>query len=764
LIRKRIIVSGQVQGVGFRPFVYRLAHELKLVGWVKNSNLGVEIEVQGTVANVDAFRRNLYLKLPPLAKILKLRVEDRPVRPDLDFKIVLSEQANSHQVLISPDIATCSDCLRDLFDSGNRRYLYSFTNCTNCGPRYTITKSIPYDRKHTSMACFKMCAKCEQEYNDPLDRRFHAQPNCCPECGPKVWLTDSNGKQLGFEIQAIAKSVDLLLAGKILAIKGLGGFHLACAAWENDVVLRLRARKNRPNKSLAVMVPDLEIARQIALISEQEEKLLLSPARPIVILARKTDRLSFYLAPDTLTIGLVLPYTPLQHILFKFLREKTEFPVLVMTSGNASAEPICLGNREALNRLGNIADFFLLHDRDILIRCDDSVLAWNQSLNLPLFLRRARGYVPTPVPLSQKGPVVLGVGAHLKNTICLSKEDQAFVSQYIGTLSNLETYDFFEQTIEHFQKILAVKPEAICCDLHPDYLSTKFAQEQNLPLIKLQHHLAHLYAVLAENEINEPVLGWALDGTGLGLDNTIWGGELFWLDPVALKHKRIASFEPLPLPGGEQAIWEPWRIGVAILLSLQEDLNYPWPLNVPSAKQVKVIQTMLEQAINTPLCSSLGRIFDAVASLLGLITKVSYEGQAAILLEKIQAPTKVEPYLWKTEEKDGVFWIKTKFWFEQIITDLKKNVSPAVISRKFHLSVQRVLVELGLSQALKYGVKKLAFSGGVMQNLTLAAGLPKEISQKGLLPVFHHKMPPNDSSIAFGQVVYAQRFLLRSNS
>lgn len=762
MVRKRIVVSGQVQGVGFRPFVYKLACKLHLGGWVKNSSLGVEIEVQGEKERVDLFCNDLRTKLPPLAKILDLKIEDKPLQEETSFQILFSESGQGHQVLISPDIAICADCLADIFDPKNRRYLYSFTNCTNCGPRYTITKSIPYDRKYTSMACFEMCEQCQKEYNDPLDRRFHAQPNCCPECGPQVWLTDKEGKQLALGIEAISKVADLLLSGKIVALKGLGGFHLACIAGKDDVVLRLRQRKKRPHKALAVMVPGLKEARQIALLSKQEEQLLVSSSRPIVIVLKRTNtNLSQFLAPDTKTIGLMLPYTPLHYILFKFLQEQIQCPVLVMTSGNASSEPICLGNREALKRLGNIADFFLFHNRDILIRCDDSVLAWNQGLNAPLFLRRARGYVPGPIALPQKGPVVLGVGAHLKNTICLSKDDQGFISQYIGTLSNLETYDFFEQTIDHLKKILKVSPEAVVCDLHPDYLSTKFAQEQNLPVIQLQHHLAHLYAVLAENKVKEPVLGWALDGTGLGLDNTIWGGELFWLDPVSLEHKRLVSFEPVSLPGGEQAILEPWRIGLGVLFTLKEDLDFPWPMRMPSPQQINVIQTMLNQKINSPLCSSLGRIFDAVSSLLGLVHTISYEGQAAIVLEKIQQCSTVKPYAWKVEKKDDLFWIKTSFWFEQIIADIKKNTSPAIISRKFHLSVQQVLLELIIKQAQTRGIKKLAFSGGVMQNLTLATNLPLEIKNRGFIPVFPRQLPPNDSSISVGQVSYGQLFLTK---
>ncbi|MDQ7032679.1 MAG: carbamoyltransferase HypF [Desulfonauticus sp.] len=755
MVRKRFIVSGKVQGVGFRPFVYRLARELGLTGWVKNSSLGVVIEVQGAKKDIANFSRQLKEQLPPLALIVDFREEDKNlVFGEREFHIILSQKGEGHNVLISPDVSICTDCEQDVFNPKDRRFLYAFTNCTNCGPRFTITKSIPYDRPKTSMACFKMCEECLQEYSDPLDRRFHAQPNACPECGPEVWLVDAQNNELTRGVDAIWQTANLLLSGHIVAIKGLGGFHLACDARNKKTVLRLRQVKHRPSKALAIMVRSIEDARKLCQVSEEEERLLLSAERPIVVLAKKDPDQDLYLSPDTNTLGLMLPYTPLHLILFKFLADCTDdFPVLVMTSGNSASEPISLGNREALSKLQHIADFFLLHNRDILVRCDDSVVTICSKGKL--FYRRARGYVPLPVFLPKNGGNVLGVGAELKNTICFLKNNQAFVSQHIGDLKNLETYQFFLEIISHFQKILEIEPELIVSDLHPDYMSTNFAQEQNLPHLKLQHHFAHIYAVIAENKITEPVLGWALDGTGLGEDKNFWGGELLYVDPTKGKHFRVATFKSIPLPGGDMAVLEPWRIALGLLWKLQ--LIEKCCLRGLESKAQKIILTMLEKNVNVVWSSSLGRILDGITALLGLISRISYEGQAPVILEKIQATEEIkELYTWEVEKQDSLLVIDTYNFFRQIIKDLELKLDPGMISRKVHLSLMNVLTQVGGNLAKKMQVQYLAFSGGVMQNRTFANFLPVLVEKKDLIPVMHHILPPNDGCISLGQAFYGQ--------
>ncbi|KUJ96861.1 MAG: hydrogenase maturation protein HypF [Desulfonauticus sp.] len=763
MTRKEFIVNGRVQGVGFRPFIYKLAKELDLTGWVKNSSLGVVIEVQGEKRKVECFQQKLVQELPPLAEIVDLKSRNIGlVAEETDFRIVASEKGQGHNVLISPDVATCADCRKDIFNPENRRFLYPFTNCTNCGPRYTITRSIPYDRPQTSMACFPLCARCQEEYENPLDRRFHAQPNACPECGPEVWLVDREGKELARGREALELTAQLILKGKILALKGLGGFHLACEAREEKVVDLLRKRKKRPHKSLALMVENLEQIKSLCLVNAWEEKELLGLAHPIVVLDKKESSfLPDNISEDTNTLGIMLPYTPLHMLLFYFLRQydfKDNFPVLVMTSGNSSSEPISLGNREAFSRLSLIADYFLFHNRDILIRCDDSVVRMDKERRL--FFRKARGYVPTPIFLSKKGESILGVGPELKNTICFLKDNQAFVSQHIGDLKNLETYEFFLEIVKHLENILEVSPKAVVRDLHPDYLSSSFAQEyakeKNIPLFSLQHHYAHLYALLAEHKLQTPLLGWAVDGTGLGEDGNIWGGELLYVEAENLERKRLVSFSPLPLPGGEKAVLEPWRIALGVLWLLQEDMDYNWPWKKYNLNNLQLLFSMLEKQINTPWSSSLGRIFDGVAALLGLVKHISYEGQAAIRLEKIQDVQEKKIYTWKTIEKEDLLVVDTLFLFQQIIRDIKDQVSPAQISRRFHLTIAQILTELGVHFAKKMGVEFLGFSGGVMQNISLNKLLISNLTQKQVKLLLHQQLPPNDGCISLGQAYFGR--------
>ena len=760
--RIRLTITGQVQGVGFRPFIYCLAHESALTGSVLNAPEGVIIEIQGDHASIASFEEGLETRLPPLARIVSCdREAISPLSDDREFVILESTRGEGHHVLISPDVATCADCIDDIFDPGNRRYLYPFTNCTNCGPRYTITRSIPYDRDKTSMACFPLCPDCEQEYRDPLNRRFHAQPNACHACGPKVWLTDGVDHRVCPDDQAIEAAAKALFQGKIVAIKGLGGFHLACDGSSEDAVELLKTRKHRWGKPLAIMVPDVATVEAVCEVRDKDRELLSGHIRPIVVMPRKPrSGLAKGLSTDTDFLGVMLPYTPLHHILLRHyagLCGSERVPALVMTSGNLSSEPICLGNREALGRLQSIADLFLLHNRDILIRCDDSVVRNNQDHFQ--FMRRARGYTPGPIFLAEDGECVLGVGPELKNTLCLTKENQAFVSQHIGDMENLETFDFFKEIAAHLEDILQVVPKAIVRDMHPDYLSSRFADDyQDIPVFTLQHHFAHIHAVLAENRFQGSALGLALDGTGLGDDGTLWGGELLGVDTQTLEHIRLGRFDHLRLPGGEAAIKEPWRIARSMLADLGVDApsKRPWPWLEEFASQDRFIPQMLAKNINAPVSSSCGRLFDGVAALLGLKLTIAYEGQAAIVLEAAQDMTVDTGYACGVREEDGMLVLNTRDLFAQVVADWERGTSPSIISRRFHLGLMQGLAAWAEKGAERLGRTTVGLSGGVMQNRTLSMELPPLLEQRGLTVLVHKHLPPNDGCISLGQAVYGR--------
>lgn len=770
-VRCRHIVAGQVQGVGFRPFVYRLAQGLGLGGSVRNTPEGVVIEVEGTPEAVAAFDRRLPAELPPLARLT--RHASRPLAPcgETVFRIEASAPGSGHDVLISPDVATCPDCLADMADPTNRRYRYPFTNCTNCGPRYTITRAIPYDRATTSMACFPLCPDCAAEYADPANRRFHAEPVACPVCGPRVWLADSQGQRRAADDAAIAGLAQALAEGRIAAVKGLGGFHLVCDATNDAAVTALRQRKHRPSKALAVMVADLEAAARLADLDARARTLLTGTVRPIVLVpAREDNGLAAGIAPDTDELGVMLPYTPLHHLLLQAFAQRIgpDRPAaLVMTSGNAGGEPISLGNREAFTRLPAIADIFLFHNRDILIRTDDSVvrplteteIGPGDDVPPAMFLRRARGYVPSPVFLPTTGPCVLGLGPMLKATICLSKGAQAFVSQHIGDLESLETYGFYQETIAHLRGVLRVEPEVCVADLHPDYPSTRFALEQHdWPVLRLQHHAAHIYAVLAEHGLREPTLGLALDGTGLGDDGTLWGGEGLLVDPAAGRFERLGHFAPMRLPGGDAAVREPWRIAQACHFALGarpiEGPAWPW-LGAEGGAPALVAQ-MLEKGFNCPTTTSCGRLFDAVAAVLGLCRRIDYEGQAAILLEHAQDRTETGAYDCPLDTTRLPARLDTLALFAQVAADVARGVSVGCAARRFHLGLIRGLVTLARSMAAHTGISRVALSGGVLQNRTLATLLPPALRQSGLKPLCHRQLPSNDACISLGQVWYAR--------
>ncbi|MBG0790816.1 MAG: carbamoyltransferase HypF [Desulfovibrionaceae bacterium] len=768
LVRQRFTITGQVQGVGFRPFVYRIAMDSGVTGSVNNSSDGVLIEIQGTPDQAGRFTGDLSTKLPPLARIVTLDSEAMPpVEDENEFIILKSTGGQGHSVLISPDVATCPDCLADMDDPDNRRYRYPFTNCTNCGPRYTITRSIPYDRPQTSMAKFTLCDECRREYEDPLDRRFHAQPNACPRCGPRTWLTDNTGAVIAQGDESLRRLAAELGEGKIAAVKGLGGFHLVCDAASDKAVALLRERKFRPDKPLAVMVPDMESARLLADIGPEEEAWLTGIHRPIVLAAkRKPFTLSALVAPDTNFVGLMLPYTPLHHILLNDFKHCCDLvSALVMTSGNMSSEPICLDNDEALERLGNIADVMLFHNRDILIRTDDSVLRTSPSTGDPIFMRRARGFVPSPVFLPQAGPTVLGTGPELKCTMTLTKGDQAFASQHIGNMSNLETLEFYREILAHLQDILQVRPELIVRDLHPDYMTTTLAEEVgrelDVPVVAVQHHVAHIHAVLAENKHTAPALGLALDGTGYGEDGTIWGGECLMVVPEELEHQRLAHFSRIRLPGGEAAVKEPWRIAQAALweLGVREPGRYAWPWLADFGAESRFLPQILEKGINAPLTSSCGRLFDAMAGLCGLAETISYEGQAAIRLEKVQDMTETGAYPCPLASGDPVA-LNTLELVAAALEDLENNVPVPIIARRFHRGLINGLADMAFNFSMLLDVHHVGLSGGVMQNLTLATELPRALRAAGLIPLVHTQLPPNDGCISLGQAAWGQRKLL----
>ncbi|MCE5336563.1 MAG: carbamoyltransferase HypF, partial [Desulfobacteraceae bacterium] len=699
-------VRGIVQGVGFRPFIFQLARRHGLGGWVRNQSDGVEIEAAGAADPVRAFIDDITAKAPPLSRIVSIEVAELAFEPCDAFEILRSLTLDSRATLISPDVCTCEDCLREMFDPRDRRFRYPFTNCTNCGPRYTIIKDIPYDRDKTTMARFRMCPECLREYEDPMDRRFHAQPNACPECGPQVWLEDGSGARIASRDDALGLAVKLLGEGSILAVKGLGGFHLAAKATDEDSVSALRRRKVREDKPFAVMFADIAEIGKYCLLDGAEEELLRSPARPIVLLSRREDpsgpAMAPSVAPKNRYLGAFLPYTPLHFLLF----HDAPYRALVMTSGNMSDEPIVMENGEARARLKTIADFFLFHDRDIHMRCDDSVT--RVLAGAPRPMRRARGFVPVPVFLREPVPPVLGAGAELKSAICLTRGNEAFLSQHIGDLENLETLLSFEHAIAHLERILEIRPELIAHDLHPDYLSTQWAlRQENVQLLAVQHHHAHIAAVAAERGIDGPVLGLALDGTGLGADGTIWGGEILMVDGADFE--RLGHFRQVRLPGGSAAIKEPWRTGLSYLWSIAgEDLErrYGDILSGWPGGDRRLVAKMLERGVNSPVTSSCGRLFDAVSALCGIRNAINYEGQAAIELEQAIEP---DPgmYAGALAGENGKIVVDTFPMIDSIVEDVRRKTPAGKIAARFHNGIVRLLAEALASASGSSGINRV---------------------------------------------------------
>jgi hydrogenase maturation protein HypF len=749
--RAGLSIEGIVQGVGFRPFVYRLAIERKIDGWVLNSPAGVEIEAEGDRDRLHDFIRELRTKAPPLATITDLTARALHVTGIPGFTIRDSDGAAARMTLIAPDIGICDDCLRELFDPSNRRYRYPFINCTNCGPRYTIIEDIPYDRPFTTMKKFAMCPACRAEYENPDDRRFHAQPNACPLCGPRVTMIDETGR-LTEENNVIEKSVALLKNGKIVAVKGLGGFHLCVDAANEDAVKRLRERKRREAKALAVMTPDLAAAAALCRIGPDEAALLDGRRKPIVLLEKSPNAaVAEAVAPGNRFLGVMLPYTPLHHLLLR-----GNFNALVMTSGNITDEPIAIDNKEAQQRLNGIADAFLVHDRDIFLRTDDSVTRIFRGVEMPL--RRSRGYVPAPVRAAEELFPILAVGAELKSTVALSKRRFVFLSQHIGDLENLETYSSFVKTIEHLERILEIAPLTVAHDLHPDYMSTRYALERRgIARVGVQHHHAHCASCMAEHALEGKVIGVAFDGTGFGTDGAIWGGEFLvagYEGFTRKAHLRYAS-----MPGGDAAVKEPFRMAVSHLYGAYGEnfLNKGIGLfdRIPRPT-VDNLVAMIDTKTNTPLTSSMGRLFDAVSALIGVRERVVYEGQAAIELERLAAADPAAGvyefgYVNGTECRE----IDPSPLIVAVTDDLLRGVAREIIAVRFHYAVARMTVTACEAIREETGLSRVVLSGGVFQNYFLLNATVDGLVAKRFEVFTHRTVPTNDGGIALGQLMVA---------
>jgi hydrogenase maturation protein HypF len=827
-VRKAIQITGIVQGVGFRPFIFRLATENHLTGFITNTAAGVSIEVEGAAEAVEEFLARLPKEVPPLAHITNIVIADRPSDHDIDFRILPSRAGEERRVLIAPDVAICDDCLAELLDPSDRRFRYPFINCTNCGPRYTIVRDIPYDRAKTSMAVFPMCPECQREYDDPRDRRFHAQPNACWKCGPHAELWDGAGQRMEVA-HPILRAVELLAAGQIVAIKGLGGFHLAADAMNEAAVARLRERKRRVEKPFAVMAATLAALEEVCWLDDVSRRLLQSPAHPIVLAKkRQPERLAPSVAPFNRDLGVFLPYTPLHHLLFtgkgnsasepqikgsspcppcrkdvhteitEPLRdlcvksspatEGTErFPTaekvfaarevipssrltaLVMTSGNISEEPIAIDNAEAVERLRGLADYFLVHNREILLRADDSVVRVTGGRGRQV--RRSRGYVPMPVFLKEELPPVLAVGGELKNTICLTRGREAFLSQHIGDLENIESYKFFASTVAGLKRILEVEPQILAYDLHPDYFSTRWAlEQQGIERVGVQHHHAHIASCMAENQLDGRVIGFALDGTGYGLDGNVWGGEVLVCDYRGFE--RLAHLDYIAMPGGSAAIVEPRRMAISYLF--HHFGRKLWELDIPFVRgldrpRAETFLRMIERGINSPLTSSAGRLFDAVAAMTGVREQVNYEAQAAIELEAaivvapgfspataaLEEESKGIGYPFAIRENSGGWIIDTQPFFIALLRDLQDGIPRGVISYRFHLGFVDSLARAADLVRARTGLDRVCISGGSFQNCFLSEHLQKRLERERFQVFTHAEVPCGDGGISLGQAVVA---------
>lgn len=741
-----------VQGVGFRPFVYQLAHTHGLAGWVCNTSAGVDIAVEGPPQALGHFLVDLKANHPPLALIENITATDHPPDGHRRFEIRRSVAQEGKYQLVSPDIATCDECRRELLHPQDRRYRYPFTNCTNCGPRFTIIEDIPYDRARTTMRHFAMCPECQAEYDDPFNRRFHAQPNACPVCGPQLSLRGEDGTHMTVEDE-ISTTVRLLNEGKTVAIKGLGGFHLACDATNAGAVRLLRRRKRRPAKPMAVMMATIDDIKAHCSVSREEEALLTSPQCPVVLLPWKDhSAVTRVVAPDNRYLGVMLPYTPLHHVLLREIDRP-----LVMTSGNVSEEPIAITNDEALLRLRGIADYFLLHNRDIHARYDDSVCMVVGGQSQPL--RRSRGYAPFPISLPFDARQVLACGTELKNTFCATKDRYAFLSQHIGDMQNLETLQHFENSIELYKRLFRLEPEVIAYDMHPEYLASKYALSLGATheLCPVQHHHAHIVSCMVDNGVQGEVIGVALDGTGYGSDGRIWGGEFLVADYRAFR--RVGHFQYVPLPGGEASIRKPWRMAIGHLYSLLGDkgLSTALPLlGEVDDLELTIIRQQIDRGINTPLTSSCGRFFDAVAALLGFRGRATYEAQAAVQLEMLAGgEDDRSTYPWSLLDRDAVRVIQLSPLWQGILDDLAAQRPPARIALRFHSTIAQIIKDMCLLVAAETGLNRVALTGGCFQNRLLLTKAMEALREAGFEVLTHRQVPCNDGGVSLGQATIA---------
>lgn len=756
-----IHVKGVVQGVGFRPFVYNLANKLNLKGFVTNTSQGVTIEIEGE--NVGQFLDTLRNNPPPLAKIYSIETQELPINNYQTFEIIesIDERGFTH---VSEDVCICYDCLKEVFDPSDRRYLYPFINCTNCGPRYTITKKVPYDRPNTTMAVFKMCQECMKEYKEPSNRRFHAQPNACPKCGPQVRLFIKTLEGLKELDKPILETIKLIKEGKIIAIRGLGGFHLCCDAKNAQAVEALRKRKKRSNKPFALMAVAVELIEKFCFVSEYEKKILTSPMRPIVLLRKKPQcEIPDVIAPNNACLGFMLPYTPLHYLLFFYPfgsstnTVQPHFDALVMTSGNISEEPIITKNEEALEKLYNVADAFLLHNREIFMRVDDSVV--REFEEKIYYIRRARGFVPKAIPLKDNMPEVLGAGADLKNSFTLTSSNYAIMSQHIGDMENIETLDFYEEVLNNLKSVYRIEPVAVGYDLHPGYYSTQwameYAQKKGVQSFGLQHHYCHIASLMAEYGTEE-LFGVAFDGTGYGVDGTVWGSEFLYC--MINDFQRLAHLKPIKLPGGENAIKECSRIAISLIdeaFGEDIDLIKKLPiLKVVSQNKIEQILKIKKIPKFSPLSSGMGRLFDGISSLIGLCHYNSFEAEAAIALESLIPYNKdfSEKDCYATENlKDNTTIINYNPMIKQIVDDFLNGISVSDISWKFHNTVIKIIIELASFFKEKYGFDRVGLTGGVFQNAYLIRESIKALKKIGLKPLYHINVPSNDASISLGQ-------------
>ena len=757
-ISKHIHINGIVQGVGFRPFVYNLAKKHKLHGWVRNSASGVDIEITGLEDAVNEFIDGIPVNAPPLAVIDSLEVLDISQAYDNSFKIISSENSLADFIPISPDVAICDQCKAELFDPNDRRFRYPFINCTNCGPRFTIIRDIPYDRPKTTMAAFEMCTACHLEYENPSDRRFHAQPIACPECGPQIWLETPEGVKLADKEDAILQAREMLKSGSILAVKGLGGFHLACDASNPTTIKRMRRHKERKHKPFALMAFSIEKIQEYVAFSSEGANLLCSAQAPIVLMQRKQpSKLADNVAPGQNNLGFMLPYTPLHWLL---LEPDEDFPeALVMTSGNLTDEPIAFQSQTARVKLSEIVDAFLMHDRPIETRIDDSVFVIVNDNPYPF--RRARGYAPNPIRLLETLPQIFAVGPQMKNTFCLTRDKYAFLSHYIGEMDNWETVQDYQKAVQHFESLFRIKPQAIGYDLHPDYTTTKFALEkanaENLPSFAVQHHHAHLVACQVENNISprQTIAGLIFDGTGYGTDGTVWGGEV--LIGNCVKFERPYHLKPVPLPGGEAAIRKPARMALSMLWAY----GIPWDSHLAPVQHLSVVEqqalkNQLDKQVNTPVTSSMGRLFDTVSALIGVRQEITYEAQAAMELEALVDPSELGYYPISIDGEN----IEIGSMLQSILQDLTKKIAPTCIATRFHNAIAHLALDLACRVQQEHGLEQIALSGGVWQNLYLLKKTISLLKHAGFKVLIHRETPPNDGCVALGQaIITAYRFI-----